>query len=265
VGDNHIGHLPGRAVRVERAVVLAAAHPGRSHDVQRGDAAAARLVTGSRAGRGELLVRTLFAWTITRAGLVAGVDLLRPGRLQQARRAQDAGVQVVAVAVGEGVFDDRVAVLAHLHPAAVAVAGDDADGGGARQIQHGVAVRRTAAPVHEADQHAGMHRAGLVDDAVAVAVEIGVLARDAGLQAALPRTQFLVEDAEDRRGRVQAQVSTDVLVAQAGAAQQRGGLHRAGRHHDGLGAHVQPRALLGAGNHALGPARLDLDVAHVRA
>src|SRR5690606_6428011 len=81
VGDDHIGHLPGRAVRVERAVVLAAAHPGRSHDVQRGDAAAARLVTGSRAGRGELLVRTLFAWTITRAGLVAGVDLLRPGRL----------------------------------------------------------------------------------------------------------------------------------------------------------------------------------------
>ncbi len=85
----------------------------------------------------------------------------------------------------------------------------------------------------------GGELARLVDHAVTVAIEVGVLPADPGLQTTLPRPHFFVEQAENRRRRMQPQVPPDVLVTQPRPAQQSGRLDRARRHHHRSGAYLE--------------------------
>src|SRR3954447_1609530 len=95
-------------------------------------------------------------------------------------------------------------------------------------------MRAGAAPRGEREEHVRLQGGGLVLEAVA-AVEVAELVGVERLHRALPRAHLLVEDTEDRGGRMQLEVLADVRVLQPGALEERrrvdgaaGRDHRAG-------------------------------------
>src|SRR5947209_10239065 len=88
------------------------------------------------------------------------------------------------------------------------------------------------APGDHEREDGGMHRSRFELGPVMLAIEVDEFIAVDRLHGALPRLQWFVEDADDRRAGMKSKTTADGPAAQTGALQQRRRPDRAGgRHH----------------------------------